>query len=86
MIDKNQRLHKGDILRNDWTGKDNTTHYTMYIKRGKIGSQKTIDCLSWDGRIVNWAEYDNLLVVVGHLKEYDDFIKALSQLKAWTAS
>ena len=78
MIEKGQKLHKGDILRNDWTGEDSPLHYTMYIKRGKSGSQKTIDCLSYDGRIVQWCEYDNRLVVVGHLKEYDDFIKALS--------
>ena len=84
MIEKNQRLHKGDILRNDWTGEDNPLHYTMYIKRGKSGSQRTIDCLSYDGRIVDWVEYDNRLVVVGHLKEYDDFIKALSRLKTQT--
>ena len=81
MIEKGQRLRKGDILRNDWTGEDNPLHYTLYIKRGKSGSQKTIVCLSYDGRIIDWCERDNRLCVVGHLQEYDNFVNSLYRLK-----
>lgn len=80
MIEKGQKLNKGDILRNDWTSEENPFHYTMYIKRGRVGNQRTIDCLAYDGSIVNWCEYDNKLCIVGHLKEYDNFISALSKL------
>ena len=81
MIEKDQRLRPGDILRNDWAGKTNPALYTMYIKRGKVGKCPTIDCLTYDGRITHHSIQDNRLVVVGHLKEYDEFIKALSCIR-----
>lgn len=78
MIEKGQRLHPGDILRNDWASESNPAYYTMYIKRGKVGKCSTFDCLTYDGRMMHFGVQDNRLVVVGHLKEYDEFIKALS--------
>jgi hypothetical protein len=84
MIEKGQRLHPGDILRNDWAGEENPHKYTMYIKRGKVGNQKTFDCVGFDGRIAHHGEDNNRLVVVGHLKEYDDFRTALTRLKTAT--
>lgn len=83
MIEKGQRLHPGDILRNDWASEDNPHFYTMYIKRGKVRNQPTIDCIGYDGRIASYAEWDNRLVVVGHLKEYDEFKKALSCIRTY---
>ena len=82
MIEKGQRLYKGDILRNDWAGETNPTLYTMYVKRGKVGNCATFDCIAYDGRIIHHGEQNNRLVVVGHLKEYDEFIKALSKLRS----
>jgi len=82
VIEKGQRLHPGDILRNDWAGEGNPQKYTMYLRRGKVGNQRTIDCVAYDGRIAPHCETDNRLVVVGHIKEYDEFIKALSILRS----
>lgn len=82
MIEKDQRLHRGDILRNDWASEDNPHLYTMYIRRGKVGNHPTIDCLGFDGRIAHHGAQDNRLVVVGDLNEYDEFIKALSKLRS----
>lgn len=83
MIEKGQRLHPGDILRNDWTDESNPYCHTMYIRRGKVGNQKTIECVSYDGNTVHHCEANNRLVVVGHLQEYDDYKNALSHLRAW---
>lgn len=85
MIEKGQRLKKGDILRNDWAGDVNPQKYTMYIKRGEVDGQKTIVCLSYDGRLVHHCERDNRLSIVGHIAEYDEFIKALMKLKGQDA-
>ena len=81
MIEKCQRMRRGDVLRNDWAGEENPYKYTMYIRKGKHCGHTTIDCLSYDGKIVRHGEQDNRLVVVGHLKEYDDFICALKNIK-----
>lgn len=80
MIEKGQRLKPGDILRNDWAGENNPQKYTMYLKRGKVGNQKTIDCIAADGRMVHHCESDNRLVIVGHMDWYDKFKSALSQI------
>lgn len=80
MIKEGQRLHKGDLLRNDWAGENNPQKITMYIGRGKIGSNETIKALSHDGRVVHHCKKDNRLVVVGHLFAYDAFVEALSRI------
>ena len=56
MIEKGQRLHPGDILRNDWAGETNPLLYTMYVKRGKVGHCATFDCLAYDGRMIHHGE------------------------------
>ncbi len=81
MIEKGQRLHPGDILRNDWASETNPNLYIMYVKRGKVGQHPTFDCLAYDGRMRHYGVDDNRLVVVGHLNKYDEFIKALSKLR-----
>ena len=81
MIKKGQRLHPGDVLRNDWSGDGNPKKFSMYIKRGSVNGHRTIDCVAYDGGIVRWAETENRLVVVGHLHEYDALKKALSMLE-----
>ena len=35
MIEDWKRLHKGDILRNDWAGENNPNRYVMYISTGE---------------------------------------------------
>lgn len=77
MIEDWKRLHKGDILRNDWAGEINPHRYVMYISTMK----NVIKCLAYDGEIVSVGKHNNKLVVVGHIKEYDDFIRALRKLK-----
>ena len=77
MIEDGQRLRKGDILRNDWAGKNNPHRYVMYISRG----ENIINCLAYDGKIIGVGKHQNKLVVVGHIKEYDDFIRELRKLK-----
>ena len=77
MIEEGRRLNKGDILRNDWAGSNNPYKYVMYVRRG----ENTIDCLTYDGKIIRLGKHQNKLVVVGHIKEYDEFIRALKKLK-----
>lgn len=81
MIEKGQRLKKGDILCNNYAGKSNPYKYIMYVKRGSNGTEKTIDCLAYDGSIIRLREFLNQLIVVGHLDEYDKFVRALKTLK-----
>lgn len=77
MIEKGQRLHPGDILRNDWAGESNPARFTMYFRRGN----SSIDCIAYNGAIQRFTSVGNRLVVVGHIDEYDAFMKALSKLK-----
>ena len=77
MIEDFQRLHKGDILRNDWAGKNNPHRYVMYI----CTMENVIKCLAYDGEIISVGKHQNKLVVVGHIKEYDNFIRALRKIK-----
>ena len=77
MIEDWKRLHKGDILRNDWAGENNPNRYVMYISTG----ENIIKCLTYDGEIIGLGKHNNKLVIVGHIKEYDDFIRELRKLK-----
>lgn len=71
---------KGDILENGWTTEKNPTHLSVFVKCGKIGNEKTYDCIGYDGIIVHHCRENNKLNVVGHMKEYDDFVSALKTL------
>ena len=74
------KFKKGDILRNGWTSKANPTHLSLFVKCGKVGNQKTFDCIGYDGRIVRHRMTNNKLEVVGHMAEYDAFVDALRKL------
>lgn len=84
MIEKGQRIKPGDILRNDWAGDDNPHKYTMYLGRAKACGQQTFKCLAYNNSIVHHCASNNRLVVVGHLKEYDEFIDGLKNLFKWS--
>lgn len=77
MIEDGQRLNKGDILRNDWAGVNNPNKYIMYVRRG----ENIIHCLTHEGKMIGLGKHNNKLVVVGHIKEYDDFVRALKKMK-----
>lgn len=80
MIDKNERLRRGDILRNDWCDDSNPTHYGMYIGRGKVGHTDCFMLIGYDGKKRGYAVDNNRLVNVGHLDEYDSFVASLKAL------
>lgn len=42
------KFKKGDILRNGWTSEANPTHLSVFVKCGKVGNQKTFDCIGYD--------------------------------------
>lgn len=77
---KPRMIKKGDIVKNGYTTEQNPTHLSVFVKRGKVGNQKTFDCIGYDGRIVHHCVDENQLEVVGHMKEYDDFVCALKKL------
>lgn len=76
---------KGDIVVNVFTTHANPCHYLLYLGKGicRQGrySHKVYDCISYDGRKVQLFRKDEPLVVVGHMKEFDDFLAALRKLK-----
>lgn len=74
------RCKKGDILKNGWTTEKNPTHLSVFVKCGKVGNQKTFDCIGYDGSLIHHLQYDNKIEVVGHMEEYDSFISALKKL------
>ena len=71
---------RGDILENGWTTERNPLHLSVYLKCGKCGCQNTYDCIGYDGRIVHNCRDNNKLSVVGHMEEFDKFVKALKNL------
>lgn len=74
------KFKKGDILRNGWTSEANPTHLSVFVKCGKVGNQKTFDCIGYDGSIVHHCRDNNKLEIVGHMAEYDAFVDALRKL------
>ena len=74
------KFKKGDILRNGWTSEANPTHLSVFVKCGKVGNQKTFDCIGYDGSIVHHCRDNNKLEIVGHMAEYDAFVDALMKL------
>ena len=80
-MDENKpHFKKGDILENGWTTERNAFHLSVFLKCGNVGGQKTYDCISCDGRILNHLRDGNKLTAVGHMKEFDDFVSALKKL------
>ena len=78
-------FRKGDIVCNVFAGKANPNRYLLYlgkstIRQGRYKS-KGYDCLSYDGKKVQLFREHDPIVFVGHMAEYDSFMKALAVLK-----
>lgn len=78
-------LHKGDIVRNRFAGSNNPHRYLLYlgehtIRQGRYRSKGYL-CLGYDQKKVELFRQDEPLEYIGHMKEYDDFIKALKRLQ-----
>ena len=75
---------KGDIVQNIFAGKGNPFRYLLYLGKGTCRqgrySHKVYDCIGYDGKKVQVFRENEPLVVVGHIKEFDDFIYALRML------
>lgn len=76
---------KGDIVCNKYAGANNPCRYLMYlgkstIRQGRYKS-KGYDCLSYAGKKVQLFREHDPIVFVGHMAEYDAFIKALESLR-----
>ena len=76
---------KGDIVCNKYVGSNNPFRYLMYlgkstIRQGRYKS-KGYDCLSYAGKKVQLFREHDPIVFVGHMAEYDAFIKALESLR-----
>ena len=77
---------KGDIVRNNYAGKGNPNRYLLFLGQGTIkqGNRKwkSYDCIGFNGKRVQFFhDEDNKLEKVGHMEEFDAFIKALQSLK-----
>lgn len=78
-------FRKGDIVCNVFAGKANPNRYLLYlgkstIRQGRYKS-KGYDCLNYDGKKVQLFREHDPIVFVGHMAEYDAFIKALESLR-----
>ena len=77
-------FRKGDIVRNVFAGENNPTAHLLYLGKGTCRqgrySHKVYDCIGYDGTKVQVFREDDPLVVVGHMREFDDFIVALRKL------
>ncbi len=76
---------KGDIVMNIYAGKRNPQRYLLYLGKGTCRqgrySHKVYDCIGYDGQKVQIFRESDPLVLVGHMPEFDDFMKALMRLK-----
>lgn len=74
-------MRKGDIVVNVNTSRENIYHHLMYL--GKVG--RCYECLDFEGRKIKLyctnIRGEDTLTVVGHMNEYDTFVKALRLLK-----
>lgn len=78
-------FRKGDIVRNIYAGKGNPNRYLIYLCKSTIRQgryrHKGYDCLNYCGEKVQLFRDNEPLILVGHLKEFDNFISALKSLK-----
>lgn len=78
-------LQKGDIVRNIFAGKSNPNAYLLYLGKGSCWQgrykHKIYNCVNYEGEKVQIFRENEPLVVVGHMKELDDFVSALQRLK-----
>ena len=84
------KIEKGDIIKNNFAGDGNPDKYLLYLGKGTIKQGKYIHsvykCLSFDGKKVNLFAEKYMggipaMIYIGHMDEYDAFIKKLRILK-----
>ncbi len=80
-----EKLVKGDIVKNRFAGDKNPRRLMVYLGKSTIRqgrySHKGYTCLDYDGQITQLFRDNDPLIEVGHMDEYDSFIKALRRLK-----
>lgn len=76
-------MKKGDIVANTCTSDWNPYKYQMVIGTFGGNGARTIDYMGNKHRFDNAKEH---MKVVGHLKEYDDYINALKKLSEYKES
>ena len=78
-------LQKGDIVRNIFAGNNNPNAHLLYLGKGSCWQgrhkHKIYNCVNYEGEKVQIFRENEPLVVVGHMKEFDNFISALQKLK-----
>lgn len=85
-MEKEERTEfkKGDIVINGFAGEGNPIRKFLYLGKGSIRqgryTHKTYKGIGWDGKKIDLFR-DAPLIYAGHMKEYDDFVKALSRLR-----
>lgn len=81
----NDKLVRGDVVRNNYAGKNNPCRYLVYLRKSTIRqgrySHKGYDCIGFDGKIVQLFRDDEQLEKVGHIDEFDAFMSALKSLR-----
>ena len=84
------KIEKGDIIKNNFAGDGNPCQYLLYLGKGTIKQGKythsVYKCLSFDGEKVNlftekYTDGIPVMTYIGHMDEYDAFIKQLKTLK-----
>lgn len=85
-----EKIEKGDIIKNNFAGDGNPIKYLLYLGKGTIKqgryTHSVYKCLSFDEEKVNlftgkYTDGIPVMTYIGHMDEYDDFIKQLKTLK-----
>ena len=77
------KIEKGDIIKNNFAGDGNPCQYLLYLGKGTIKQGKythsVYKCLSFEGE--KYTDGIPVMTYIGHMDEYDAFIKQLKTLK-----
>lgn len=85
-----EKIEKGDIIKNNFAGAGNPIKYLLYLGKGTIKqgryTHSVYKCLSFEGKKVNlftekYTDGIPVMTYIGHMDEYDAFIKQLKTLK-----
>ena len=76
---------RGDIVCNKFSGTKNPYRYSLYLGKSTITQgryrSKGYTCLTFDRKKIQLFRDNDPLYRVGHMAEYDSFMKALAELK-----
>lgn len=76
---------RGDIVCNRYAGRRNPHRYLLYLGKSTITQgrcrSRGYTCLTHEARKIQLFRDDDPLCRVGHMAEYDSFMKALAVLK-----